>query len=107
MQGVVQTKAEPAEDNRKTIELTPKGVKTVTPRPVQRMIQRDVDPAASSVPSAETTSKQRSPTAKRRQDQGEADQLEHLAAAIYAIVRQRIAIEQERHGRGYSGRLPW
>ncbi|MEO1353466.1 MAG: hypothetical protein AAFW84_32685, partial [Cyanobacteria bacterium J06635_15] len=33
--------------------------------------------------------------------------LEHLAHEVYGLLRQRLAIEQERHGaRGYSGRFP-
>jgi hypothetical protein len=33
--------------------------------------------------------------------------LEILAQEIYSLVQQRLQIEQERHGRHYSGRLPW
>ncbi|UBF30556.1 hypothetical protein K9N68_35865 (plasmid) [Kovacikia minuta CCNUW1] len=33
--------------------------------------------------------------------------LELIAQAIYDRLRQRMRVEQERHGRDYSGRLPW
>ncbi|CAN1210842.1 hypothetical protein TUMEXPCC7403_11630 [Tumidithrix helvetica PCC 7403] len=33
--------------------------------------------------------------------------LEILAQEIYVLLRQRLAIERERHGSGYSGQLPW
>ena len=33
--------------------------------------------------------------------------LEILAQEIYSLLQQRLQIEQERHGRHYSGRLPW
>ncbi|WP_204105971.1 MULTISPECIES: hypothetical protein, partial [Spirulina sp. CCY15215] len=33
--------------------------------------------------------------------------LEILAREIYKFVRQRLVLERERHGSGYSGRLPW
>ncbi|MBL1176269.1 hypothetical protein [Pantanalinema sp. GBBB05] len=35
------------------------------------------------------------------------DYLEVVAQAIYHRLRQRMRVEQERHGRGYFGRLPW
>jgi|GEM_PF-5038912 len=35
------------------------------------------------------------------------ENLDILAREIYNSIRQRLAIEQERRGRNYSGRLPW
>lgn len=40
-------------------------------------------------------------------DGEETDYLEVVAQAIYDRLRQRLRVEQERHGRGSSGRLPW
>jgi hypothetical protein len=37
----------------------------------------------------------------------EADYLEVIAQTIYDRLKQRMRVEQERHGRDYSGRLPW
>jgi hypothetical protein len=36
-----------------------------------------------------------------------ADKLEHLAQAMYRLLRQRLALERERSGNSYAGRLPW
>jgi hypothetical protein len=41
------------------------------------------------------------------EDLDDIDYLEVLAQAMYDRLRQRMRIEQERHGRDYSGRLPW
>ena len=56
--------------------------------------------------------RQTSPTIRRQgddqdEDVDDVDYLETLAQAIYDRLRQRMRIEQERHGRDYSGRLPW
>ena len=57
--------------------------------------------------------RQSSPTIRREgnefqdEDFDDIDYLEALAQAIYDRLRQRMRIEQERHGRDYSGRLPW
>ncbi|XGW00368.1 MAG: hypothetical protein ACAF41_15705 [Leptolyngbya sp. BL-A-14] len=40
-------------------------------------------------------------------DAVDAKDLEQLAQVIYQQLRQRLRIEQERHGRDGSGRLPW
>jgi hypothetical protein len=36
-----------------------------------------------------------------------ADKLEQLAQAMYRILRQRLALERERSGNSYAGRLSW
>jgi hypothetical protein len=36
-----------------------------------------------------------------------ADKLEQLAQAMYRLLRQRLAVERERSGNNYAGRLPW
>jgi hypothetical protein len=36
-----------------------------------------------------------------------ADKLEQLAQAMYRLLRQRLALERERSGNSYAGRLPW
>ncbi len=41
------------------------------------------------------------------EDAAETDYLDVIAQAIYDRLRQRMRVEQERHGRDYSGRLPW
>ena len=33
--------------------------------------------------------------------------LEKLAVVVYEQLKQRLRIEQERHGRGYHGRISW
>jgi hypothetical protein len=35
------------------------------------------------------------------------DVVEFLAREVYGLIRERLAIEQERYGSFYSGRLPW
>jgi hypothetical protein len=40
-------------------------------------------------------------------DSAGTDYLEVVAQAIYDRLKQRLRVEQERHGRDYSGRLPW
>jgi hypothetical protein len=36
-----------------------------------------------------------------------ADKLEQLAQTMYRLLRQRLALERERSGNSYAGRLPW
>ncbi|MDB9494115.1 hypothetical protein PN477_05745, partial [Spirulina subsalsa CS-330] len=105
VEGVIQTKLDPREQPRKTLKFTPAGVQSVAAQ--RQTLQRDEDTKATAKVATKATAKKRSPSSTYRQARADEDHLEHLAYAIYAIVRQRIAIEQERHGRGYSGRLPW
>lgn len=75
---------------------TPQGIQTI---PRQQSYHYTLQRQAAETPTSDSTA-ENSP-------EQEADYLEVLAQEIYNMVREEIAIEQERHGRGYSGRLPW
>ncbi|NEO88138.1 MAG: hypothetical protein F6J87_28365, partial [Spirulina sp. SIO3F2] len=91
----VQRQAQ-AEGSEQEQIFTPQGIKTVPRRQSYNYtLQRAPDAAASGGTTAEASPEQAE------------DYLEALAQEIYNIVREEIAIEQERMGRGYSGRLPW
>ncbi|TVQ65353.1 MAG: hypothetical protein EA366_00155, partial [Spirulina sp. DLM2.Bin59] len=102
--GVIQAKADPEQKKTKTLEFTPQGVK-ILGQNSRGMIQKSEE--TDDETSAEDLKSKYSYSSQYQTQQTEADHLERLAHAIYHIVQQRIAIEQERHGRGYAGRRPW
>ena len=72
-------------------------------------IQRDTYPFSSSVESDQNyveINSDRDPKFDREKI-AESEQFEALAQEIYLLLRQRLVIDQERQGSGYSGRLPW
>lgn len=78
-----------------------------TPSPPTLQPFRDADyPAPTPIepanPPGETIT---APTAENT-DQN-VDALEDLAQEIYGLLKTRLAIERERRGGGYSGRMPW
>ena len=72
-------------------------------------IQRNTYPFSSSVESDQNyveINSDRDPKFDR-EEIAKSEQFEALAQEIYSLLRQRLVIDQERQGSGYSGRLPW
>jgi len=71
------------------------------------LIQREpTSPEASTdATTASETSSEGTDDESKNAGEASAEKLERLAQAIYQLVRQRLAIERERSGSGYSGRL--
>ena len=72
-------------------------------------IQRNASPFSSSVESDQKyveINSDRNPKFDREKI-AKSEHFEALAQEIYLLLRQRLVIDQERQGSGYSGRLPW
>jgi epidermal growth factor receptor substrate 15 len=71
-------------------------------------IQRDQTPNPPAVitpATAVASQNEHLPSSQQPQPKASPEQLEQLALEIYRLVRQRLALEQERAGKPYSGRL--
>ncbi|MEM8642781.1 MAG: hypothetical protein AAGG51_28770, partial [Cyanobacteria bacterium P01_G01_bin.54] len=95
----LQRQTQTNQNEQEQIFTTPQGVQTPRRQSYHYTLQRQAAEAAPPVSAAESSSELSS--------EEEADYLETLAQEIYNIVREQIATEQERRGRGYLGRLPW
>ncbi|MBP0021827.1 MAG: hypothetical protein J7647_30260, partial [Cyanobacteria bacterium SBLK] len=76
------------------------------------VIQRTSDTSSSKMPDIMRDAEEGESVTLTSEDNGAATSdnstnLEILAREIYKFVRQRLVLERERRGSGYSGRLPW
>ena len=100
------------EDEAEEIVFTPEGFRTVSSQTTNITNNRDgliqtqregiqQQSVSEVISSVEPTSLEEDYTEEDTQS------LEILAREIYNLIRQRLAIEKERRGSYYSGRLPW